>query len=67
MRFRNLHPAKQLFYRLDRAAGELNVLLFVIALGLGILDLTCLWALKVEEALPPMTHAGAAPSADANH
>jgi hypothetical protein len=56
-------PAKQLARRLDRVAGELNVILVVIALGLGVLDLTCLWALKIEDALPPITRVSAPPSA----
>jgi hypothetical protein len=35
----------QLFRRLDRAAGRLNPLLMVIAIGLAILDLSCLISL----------------------
>jgi hypothetical protein len=35
----------QLFRRLDRAAGRPNPLLMVIAIGLAILDLSCLISL----------------------
>lgn len=41
--------------RLDRIAGDLNVLLVVIAVGLATLDLTFLVTQKVVEHLPPVT------------
>lgn len=41
--------------RIDRIAGDLNVLLVVIAVGLATLDLTFLVTQKVVEHLPPMT------------
>jgi hypothetical protein len=52
------HFAKQLMRRLDRVAGEINVFLVVIALGLAVLDFTCLWAFTIEDALPPITRIG---------
>ncbi|HZT86562.1 MAG TPA: hypothetical protein VFA12_01250 [Stellaceae bacterium] len=45
-------PTKRFMRRLDRVAAELNVVLVVIAIGLGVLDLTCLWALAIERSLP---------------
>jgi hypothetical protein len=41
--------------RLDRAAGDLNVLLAVVAIGLATLDFTFLVTQKVVERLPPVT------------
>ena len=41
--------------RIDRIAGDLNVLLVVIAVGLATLDLTFLVTQKVVEHLPPIT------------
>ena len=46
--------AKRLLARLDRVAREMNVFLLVLALGLAALDLTCLWALRMADALPAM-------------
>ena len=34
--------------RLDRAAGDMNAFLLVLAIGLAALDLTCLWAFKMD-------------------
>jgi hypothetical protein len=52
-------PMKQRLIRLDRIAGELNAWLLVIAIGLGMLDLTVL-AAKCLPALPkPPAAAGA--------
>jgi hypothetical protein len=45
--------------RLDRVAGDLNVLLVVIALGLATLDFTFLITQKVVDHLPPVTHISA--------
>ena len=43
---------KFMLRRLDRIAGEVNAILFVVALGLGMLDL--LYALqKIVDAIPP--------------
>ena len=50
---RNGAKAKLGVGRLDRAAGEVNVFLLVLAIGLAILDGTCFFAFKVREALPP--------------
>ena len=38
--------------RLDRAAGELNAFLLVLAIGLAVLDFTCFFAFQVRDALP---------------
>jgi hypothetical protein len=46
--------AKRLLARLDRVAREMNVFLLVLALGLAALDLTCLWAFRMADALPAM-------------
>jgi hypothetical protein len=46
---------KETFRRLDRIAGDLNVLLVVIAVGLATLDLTFLVTQKVVAHLPPVT------------
>ena len=46
---------KEAARRLDRLAGDLNVLLVVIAVGLATLDLTFLLTQKVVEHLPPVT------------
>jgi hypothetical protein len=44
--------------RLDRIAGEVNTFLFVVALGLGMLDL--LYAMqKLVDAIPPAVQAAA--------
>jgi hypothetical protein len=47
---------RELYRRLDRIAGDLNVLLVVIALGLATLDFTFLVTQKVVDSLPPVTH-----------
>lgn len=41
--------------RIDRVAGDLNVLLVVIAIGLATLDITFLLTQKVIEHLPQVT------------
>jgi len=46
---------KQLLQRVDRIAGDLNVLLIVIAIGLATLDLTFLVTQNVVNHLPPVT------------
>ena len=56
---------KDTLRRIDRIAGELNILLVVIAIGLATLDLTFLVTQKVVERLPPITrlaHDAAPPS-----
>lgn len=51
----NRHSFKDLLRRIDRAAGDLNVLLVVIAIGLATLDVTFLLTQSVVDRLPPMT------------
>ncbi len=46
---------KEFLHRLDRVAGDLNVFLVVIALGLATLDFTFLVTQKVVDNLPPVT------------
>ena len=50
---------RSLAARLDRAAGDMNAFLLVLAIGLATLNLTCLWAFKMKEALPAMARATA--------
>jgi hypothetical protein len=49
---------KQRLMRLDRIAGEMNVWLLVIAIGLGMLDLAVLIAKSVPAAAPPAATSG---------
>jgi hypothetical protein len=51
----NRLPLKEVWERLDRAAGHLNMLLVVIALGLATLDMTFFVTEKVVDSLPPIT------------
>jgi hypothetical protein len=46
---------KETLRRIDRVAGDLNVLLVVIAIGLAALDATFLLTQKVIDHLPPVT------------
>jgi hypothetical protein len=46
---------KDALHRIDRVAGDLNVLLVVIAIGLATLDFTFLLTQKVIDRLPPVT------------
>ena len=50
---------KPLLARLDRVARQINAFLFVLALGLAALDLTCLWAFRMADALPAMAPSNA--------
>ncbi len=50
---------KFLLVRLDRLAREMNAFLFVLALGLAALDLTCLWVFRMADALPAMARSNA--------
>jgi hypothetical protein len=46
---------REFFRRADRVAGDLNVLLVVIAIGLATLDVTFLVTLRVVDNLPQVT------------
>jgi hypothetical protein len=46
---------REFLRRADRVAGDLNVLLVVLALGLATLDMTFLVTLKVVDNLPQVT------------
>ncbi len=48
-------PARELLRRIDRVAGDLNILLVVVAIGLATLDLTFLFTQNVVNHLPPVT------------
>ena len=52
---RNRLLVKELARRVDHLAGDLNVLLVVIAIGLAALDMTFLVTQKVVDNLPPIT------------
>ena len=51
---------KQQLLRLDRIAGQLNAWLLVIAIGLGMLDLTVL----IAKCIPPLPRPPAASSSE---
>jgi hypothetical protein len=58
---------KEMLQRIDRVAGDLNVLLVVIAIGLATLDLTFLVTQNIVNHLPPVTrvvHDAEPPSAN---
>ena len=44
-------------------ARDMNAFLLVLAIGLATLDLTCLWAFKLQDALPAMTRTSASSTA----
>jgi hypothetical protein len=51
--------------KVDRVAADLNVVLMLFVIGLGVLDLTCLFGQQVVSRLPELaTYAHAAPPAD---
>ena len=52
----------QLFQRVDKVAGDLNVVLIVFAVGLATLDFTFLVTQKVVDRLPQVTRVVDAPS-----
>jgi hypothetical protein len=52
---RSRMACKEALRRIDRVAGDLNVLLVVIAIGLATLDFTFLLTQKVLDHLPPVT------------
>ena len=47
---------RDLLNRIDRVAGDLNVLLVVIALGLATLDVTFFVTERIIDGLPQITH-----------
>jgi hypothetical protein len=46
---------REFLRRIDKVAGDLNVVLFIFAIGLATLDFTFLVTQKVVESLPPAT------------
>ena len=52
---RNRSSLKETLRRIDRIAGDLNVLLVVVAIGLATLDATLLLTQQVIQHLPPVT------------
>jgi hypothetical protein len=61
------HPGarKEWLRRFDRTVADLNVLLVAFAIGLAVLDATCLVTQQVIEQLPPVTSATYARQASA--
>ena len=49
---RNQGRAERLTARIDRATSDVNAFLLVLAVGLAVLDFTCFFAFKLENALP---------------
>lgn len=64
--FKKTRWPNQLMERIDRIAGDLNVVLLVFAVGLATLDLTFMVTQKVVDRLPQVTRLAdsAAPVAD---
>ena len=52
---RKSFSVKEVLQRIDRIAGDLNILLVVIAIGLATLDLTFLVTQNIVNHLPPVT------------
>jgi hypothetical protein len=52
---RNQTARKEWLRRLDRVAGDLNVLLVVVAIGLAALDATMLFSQRLLNSLPTVT------------
>jgi hypothetical protein len=57
-------PMKERMSRIDHVAGKLNIWLFVIAIGLAVLDFSVL-VVKSVEALPPPEAESSAPRSSA--
>ncbi len=58
---------REFFRRVDRVAGDLNVLLVVVAMGLAMLDFTMFVTQRMIDNLPPITQVSdgqTPPSAD---
>jgi hypothetical protein len=53
--FKKMRLPSQFFQRIDRIAGDLNVVLLVFAVGLATLDLTFMVTQKVVDRLPQVT------------
>jgi hypothetical protein len=53
--FKKLRRPSQLIQRIDRIAGDLNVVLLIFAVGLATLDLTFMVTQKVIDRLPQVT------------
>ncbi len=64
--FKKLRRPNQLFERVNRIAGELNVVFLVLAVGLATLDVTFFVTQKVVERLPQVVRVvdNAAPMPD---
>jgi hypothetical protein len=64
---KKIRVPSQFFRRVDRIAGDLNVVLLVFAVGLATLDLTFMVTQKVVDRLPQVTRLAddASPVADA--
>jgi hypothetical protein len=64
--FKKMRLPSQFFQRVDRIAGDLNVVLLVFAVGLATLDLTFMVTQKVVDRLPQVARLAddASPVAD---
>jgi hypothetical protein len=51
--FKRREDRSGFIFRVDRAARDVNAFLFVLAVGLAALDLSCYWAIKLRDSLPP--------------
>jgi hypothetical protein len=50
---------KRLLNRIDRVAGEMNVFLLIVAIGLAFLDFTCFFVLETRGTIPAQHRAAA--------
>lgn len=64
-RFARHAARKEWLKRLDRVAGDLNILLLVFVIGLATVDLTFLLSQSLIDRLPTVTRVADAPSASA--
>ena len=64
--FKKMRLPSQFFQRIDRIAGDLNVVLLVFAVGLATLDLTFMVTQRVVDRLPQVARLAddASPDAD---
>ena len=53
--------------RLDRAARDMNAVLFVLAIGLAALDASCFFAIKLRDAMPAVQRVDTAAAAPQRH
>lgn len=59
---RKLYARREWLRRLDRVAGDLNVLLVLVAIGLATIDATMLFSQRLIDRLPQVTRVVDAPA-----